>query len=177
MRCGSMAEPASRDTAGSPVEDQAIDPPAGGPLVGPRGCTHLMSDGRPCGATRRRAVALCWVHDANSAEEAAEARRLGGLRRRREQTLAVTYDLTGVSTPDELTRIVEIATLDTLAERSSLARARTLLAAARTGLHVRAETVTEARLRSLEADQAQKRAAQPTDGLVADAERLGESGR
>jgi hypothetical protein len=172
-----MAEPASRDTAGSPADDQAIDPPAGGPLVGPRGCTHLMSDGRPCGATRRRAVALCWVHDANSAEEAAEARRLGGLRRRREQTLAVTYDLTGLSTPDELTRLVEIAALDALAERSSLSRSRILLAAVRTGLHVRAEAGTEARLRALEATQARRRAAPPTDGLLADAERLGESGR
>ena len=145
--------------------------------MGPRGCTYLMPDGRACGATRRRAVPFCWVHDENASDEAAEARRLGGLRRRRERTLAVTYDLTGVSSPAELTRIVEIATLDTLAERSSLARARTLLAAARTGLQVRIETVIEPRLRALEADQAQKRATPATDGLVDDAERLGESGR
>lgn len=87
------------------------------------------------------------------------------------------YDLTGVSTPDELTRIVEIATHETLAERSSLARARTLLLAARTGLQVRAEAVTEARLRALEAAQAATRATPATDSLVDDAERLGESGR
>ena len=134
-----------------------------------------MPDGRPCGATRRRAVPVCWVHDPDVSEEAAEARRLGGLRRRRERTLAITFDLTGVSTPAELTRMVEIATHETLAERSSLARARTLLLAARTGLQVRIETVIEARLRTLEAAEAQRRAAPATGGLVDDAERLGES--
>jgi hypothetical protein len=126
-------------------------------------------------ASLPRAVPFCWVHDPDVSAEAAEARRLGGLRRRRERTLAVTYDLTGVSTPDELTRIVEIATHETLAERSSLARARTLLLAARTGLQVRIETVIEARLRTLEAAEAQKRATPATGGLVDDAERLGES--
>ena len=172
-----MAEPAARETAGRPPGDPTLDSSAGGPLVGPRGCTHIMPDERPCGATRRRAVPFCWVHDPDVSAEAAEARRLGGLRRRRERTLAVTYDLTGVSTPAELTRIVEIATHETLAERSSLARARTLLLAARTGLQVRIETVIEARLRTLEAAEAQRRAAPSTGGLVDDADRLGESGR
>jgi hypothetical protein len=172
-----MTEPASRDTAGRPPTDPAGDPPAGGPLVGPRGCTHLMPDGRPCGGTRRIAVPLCFLHDADSSPEAAQARRLGGLHRRRERTLAVTYDVTGVSTPDELTRLVEIAALDALAAANSLARSRTLLAAVRTGLHVRAEAGIDARLRALEAAQAPRRAAPLSDGLLADAERLGESGR
>jgi len=172
-----MTEPAARDTAGRPPGDPTVDSSAGGPLVGPRGCTYLMPDGRPCGATRRRAVPFCWVHDPDASEEAAQARRLGGQRRRHERVLAITYDLTGVSTPDELTRIVEIATHETLAERSSLARARTLLLAARTGLQVRIETVIEARLRALEAAEAARRAAPSTGGLVDDAERLGESGR
>jgi len=172
-----MTEPGSRDTTGRTTGEPAIDPSAGGPLVGPRGCTYLMPDGRPCGATRRRAVPFCWVHDPDASEEAAQARSLGGQHRRRERILAVTYDLTGVSTPDELTRIVEIATHETLAERSSLARARTLLLAARTGLQVRIETVIEARLRALEAAEAARRAAPSTAGLVDDAERLGESGR
>jgi hypothetical protein len=171
-----MAEPAAGGTTDRPAAESAIDPSAGGPLVGPRGCTHLMPDGRPCGATRRRAVALCWVHDPDASEEAAEARRLGGLRRRRERILAANYDVTGVSTPDELTRIVEIAALDALAERSSLDRSRTLLAAARTGLAVRAEAGTEARLRALEAALARRRGAPATDGLLADAERVGEAG-
>lgn len=172
-----MADPASPDTAGRPLGDPTVDSSAGGPLVGPRGCTHIMLDGRPCGATRRRAVPFCWVHDPDASEEAAQARSLGGQRRRRERILAATYDLTGVSTPDELTRIVEIATHETLAERSSLARARTLLLAARTGLEVRIETVIEARLRTLEAAEAARQATPATDGLVADAERLGEAGR
>ena len=170
-----MTEPASRENAGRSPGDSAIDPAAGGPLVGPRGCTYLMPDGRPCGATRRRAVPFCWVHDPDASEEATESRRLGGLRRRRERTLAVTYDLTGVSTPAELTRVVEIATHDTLAERSSLARARTLLLAVRTGLQVRFETVIEARLRAVEEAQARRRRTPSTDGLVDDAERLGEA--
>ena len=170
-----MTDPAAPDTGGRSPGDPTIDASAGGPLVGPRGCTYLMPDGRACGATRRRAVPVCWVHDENASDEAAEARRLGGLRRRRERTLAVTYDLTGVSTPAELTRIVEIATHETLAERSSLARARTLLLAARTGLQVRIETVIEPRLRALEAAEAQKRATPATGGLVDDADRLGES--
>ena len=172
-----MTDPAARDTAGRPPGDPTLDSSAGGPLVGPRGCTYLMPDGRPRGATRRRAVPFCWVHDPDASEEAAQARSLGGQHRRRERILAAMYDLTGVSTPDELTRIVEIATHETLAERSSLARARTLLLAARTGLQVRIETVIEARLRALEAAEAARRAAPSSDGLLADAERLGESGR
>jgi hypothetical protein len=172
-----MTEPVTPDTVGRATGEPAIDPSAGGPLVGPRGCTYLMPDGRPCGATRRRAVPFCWVHDPDASEEAAQARSLGGQHRRRERILAATYDLTGVATPDELTRLVEIAALDTLAERSSLDRSRTLLAAARTGLQVRAEAGIEARLRALEAAQARRRATRATDGLVDDAERLGESGR
>ena len=63
-----------------------------------RGCTFVMPDGRLCRASAIRGERFCYMHDPERAEEAAEARRLGGIRRRRERTLAGAYELGGVRT-------------------------------------------------------------------------------
>ena len=47
----------------------------------------------------------CFSHDPERAEEAAEARRLGGLRRRKEGTIAVAYDLPGLDTVAGIRRL------------------------------------------------------------------------
>src|SRR5688572_3409343 len=74
--------------------------------------------------------AFCWVHDPANAEAAAEARRLGGLRRRREGSLSGVYDFDGLTSVEQIRRLLEIATLDTLGLDNSISRARTLIAAA-----------------------------------------------
>jgi hypothetical protein len=55
-----------------------------------------------------------------------EARRLGGLRRRRERTVQAIYDFGGLTSIDQLRRVAEIAMLDTLGMETSVARSRTL---------------------------------------------------
>ena len=69
---------------------------------------------------------LCFWHCPDHAEEVAEARRLGGLRRRREVAVVGAYELGGLDTVVDLRRILEIALLDTLSLDNSIARARTL---------------------------------------------------
>ena len=82
-------------------------------MVG-RGCTFDMPDGRRCRATPLRDSPFCFWHDPGKAEEAHEARRLGGMRRGRERTLAVAYDLAGLGSIEAIRRIVEIALFDVL---------------------------------------------------------------
>ncbi len=57
----------------------------------------------------------------------AEARRLGGLRRRREVAVAGAYEFDGLETVVGLRRLLVIAALDTLGLENSIARARTLI--------------------------------------------------
>jgi hypothetical protein len=73
---------------------------------------------------------FCFWHSPDHAEEAAQARRLGGQRRRRESTLAGAYDVEGLGTVVEIRRIVEIATFDALGLDNSVQRGRLLIAAA-----------------------------------------------
>ena len=51
----------------------------------------LKKNGRPCRAPALRAGSACFWHAPESTEAAAEARRLGGLRRRREGTIGGAY--------------------------------------------------------------------------------------
>jgi hypothetical protein len=60
------------------------------------------------------------------AEEMAEARRLGGLRRRREKAVSGAYDFEGLADIGRVRRLLEIAALDSLALENSVARSRTL---------------------------------------------------
>ena len=68
----------------------------------------------------------CFWHSPEYAEDVAEARRLGGLRRRREVAVSGAYDVNGLETVGDLRRLLVIASLDTLGLENSIARARTL---------------------------------------------------
>src|SRR5258708_462104 len=92
-------------------------------------CSHIHPDGRPCGATPQKEVPFCFWHDPGNQEQAAEARRLGGLRRRREKTLSGAYDFEGLASVASIRRILEIATIDALGLENSVARARILISA------------------------------------------------
>jgi hypothetical protein len=153
--------------------DEVPEPSTGGPLLGPRGCAYRMPNGRSCGGTSRRGVPYCFVHDPASAPEAAEARRLGGLHRRHERVLAVTYDVTGVATTEEQMRLVELGVADILAAPPSLKRGQSLFSAARTSARIRREAETDQRLRRLEEALARPSTAAPAGSLLADAEQLG----
>ena len=93
-------------------------------------CTFRKPDGEACRATPIRDGEYCFWHSPEHAEEAAEARRLGGLRRRKEKVVSGSYDIEGLENVGQIRRLVEIAVLDTLALENSIARSRALIAAA-----------------------------------------------
>jgi len=89
-------------------------------------CKALNDRGEPC----RQAPLLdsdhCFWHDPKHQKEAAEARRMGGVRRRRESTLATAYDVNEIDSVAGLRRLLQIAVIDTLSLENSIARNRTL---------------------------------------------------
>jgi hypothetical protein len=92
----------------------------------------------------------CWAHSPEHAQEAQEARRLGGIRRKREFTLLGAYEFEGVGSIDGLQRILEIAMLDTLSMENSLPRNRTLAYLTQVALKALEVGNVEERLASLE---------------------------
>ena len=116
-----------------------------------RTCTGTTPDGRPCRAWPLRDEATCLFHSPAHQDEVAEGRRLGGLRRRRERTLASAYDLESLTTVAALRRLLEIAALDTLSLENSVARSRTLVAVVTAGSRLLEVGELEARLTALEA--------------------------
>jgi len=93
-------------------------------------CAHPMPDGRRCRAPLLREGRFCFWHEPGKAEEAHEARRLGGLRRGRERTLAVAFDLAGLGSIEAIRRIIEIALFDVLGLENSIPRARVMISGA-----------------------------------------------
>ena len=101
-----------------------------------RGCKGAKGNGQPCGTPPLRGKQFCVWHSPDHAEEAAEARRLGGLRRRRERAVSGAYDFEGLDSLPKIRRLLEIAVLDTLALENSVARSRTLAYLAQISLKV-----------------------------------------
>jgi hypothetical protein len=99
-------------------------------MVSANACLFEHPDGRACGAPPLKNGRFCYWHAPGKGEEAAEARRLGGLRRRREKTVARAYDITGLDSVDNIRRVLEIAVLDALGLENSIARTRVLIAVA-----------------------------------------------
>ena len=115
-----------------------------------RTCAFLKPNGERCRANPLRESDYCLMHDPEHAEEVAEARKLGGLRKRREAALIGAYDLQGLDSLAVLERVLEIALLDTLGLDNSLNRSRTLGYLVGVGTRLRQEGETEERLRALE---------------------------
>ena len=80
----------------------------------------------------------------------AEARRLGGLRRRKERAVAGAYDFDGLESVGQIRRLIEVAVLDTLALENSVARSRTLAYLAQVSVNLLEKGEMEERLRALE---------------------------
>jgi hypothetical protein len=119
-------------------------------LVG-RTCSHRFADGHFCAATPLRGRSQCFWHAPDKGQQAAEARRLGGLRRRREKAVAAAFDFGGLGTIESIRRLVEIAALDALGMENTVARGRLLLNAAAVAEKLLEVGDLEARLALLEA--------------------------
>jgi hypothetical protein len=97
-------------------------------------CRYIREDGSPCRSAPMKGEDFCFWHSPAHSEEADEARRLGGLRRRRERTVAGAYEFAGLATIADIRRLLEVATIDTLSLDNSVARSRTLAYLAQTAL-------------------------------------------
>src|ERR1035437_4795989 len=95
-----------------------------------RGCSFEMPDGLACRAPALRGKTVCYWHDPDKAEEAAESRRIGGLHRRKAKSVATIYDFSGLRTVESAQRLLETAAIETLALENSIQRNRTLISAA-----------------------------------------------
>jgi hypothetical protein len=124
-----------------------------------------MPGGRDCGAPPGRDSTFCFWHDPDKADEVAEAQRLGGVRRKRERTIAAAYDFTGLGSIDAIRRILEVATTDALSLENSIARVRALISAALAAAKLLETGELEVRLAVLELAVGSARdQVQPSDG-------------
>ena len=115
-----------------------------------RRCAYVMPGARPCGAPPGRESRYCFWHDPDKADDLTEAQRLGGLRRKRERTIAAAYDFTGLGSTDAIARLLEIAATDALYLENSVARGRLLISAGLAALRLLEVGELEARLAVLE---------------------------
>ena len=79
-----------------------------------RPCRHDNCDGQPCGAFAVKDSEFCFQHDPALQEKAQEARRAGGLRRRREKSVVRSFRLGDLRSFEAQWRLLEIAATDAL---------------------------------------------------------------
>jgi hypothetical protein len=116
-----------------------------------RQCAFSMANGRPCRAAPLVDGAYCYLHDPDKAEESAEARRLGGLRRKREKTIVLAYDLESLGSVEGILRVLDIASRDALGLDNSIARSRVLISVAAAATRLLEVGELAARVAALEA--------------------------
>jgi hypothetical protein len=115
-----------------------------------RTCSARRGDGMPCEAAPLRDGTHCLWHDPAHADEVAEGRRLGGLRRRRETAVLGAFDFEGLATVPQIRRLVEVAVIDALSLENSVQRARTLAYLAQTAARLLEAGEIEQRLDRIE---------------------------
>jgi hypothetical protein len=93
---------------------------------------------------------LCFAHAPEVATERAEARVVGGRRRRSEGIISGSYDFDGLTSASDITRLLEIAVYDTLQLPNTNQRSRTLIQAARAAAELHRVGDMEERLARLE---------------------------
>ena len=119
-------------------------------MVARRSCAFVMPDGQACRAGPQRDRPYCFAHDPERAEEAADARRLGGLRRRKEGTIAVAYDLPGLDTVVGIRRLLDIVVTDGVGLDNGIPRLRVLISTAVAAMNLLKVGELEERLAALE---------------------------
>ena len=125
-------------------------------MVARRMCVFVMPDGPSCRAGPQRDRPYCFSHDPERATEAAEARRLGGLRRRKEGTIAVAYDLPGLDTVAGIRRLLDIVVTDGVGMDNGIPRLRALISTAVAATNLLKVGEFEDRLATLEASVGQR---------------------
>ena len=119
-------------------------------MLARRQCAHRKENGQACGAAPLRDGQYCLFHDPVHATEAREAQRLGGLRRRREVTVAGAFDFEGLMTVQQIRRLFEVAAFDALGLDNTIARVRALVAVGQAAATLLETGELEERVRVLE---------------------------
>ncbi len=130
-------------------------------MVAARACSFVKEDGERCQAPPLLDRECCFVHDPEHAEEMAETRRLGGLRRRKEKAVQGAYDVGDLEDVGGVRRLIQIAVLDTLSLENSIARSRTLAYLSQVALKALETGELEDRLNALEATLKPREPAKP----------------
>lgn len=91
-----------------------------------RECRARREDGGVCRQAALHDCDYCFWHDPDHADDAREARRLGGARRRKEATITGAFDLDGLDTTHGVLRLLEVAANDALQLDNSIQRVRAL---------------------------------------------------
>jgi len=128
----------------------------------------VRADGRPCRATKLRDEEFCFFHSPETAEEAAEARRLGGLHRRKKKSVAAIYGFAGLRTISDSQTLLETAAIETLAIENSINRNRTLATFVSTAAKLIELGELADRVAALEAAALASRASSASDDPFAD---------
>jgi hypothetical protein len=95
-----------------------------------RRCSFAKTDGEACAMAPLHDRPYCFSHDPERAADAAEARRLGGLRRRKEGTIAVAYDLPGLDSVTGIRRLLDVVVTDGIGLDNGIPRLRVLISTA-----------------------------------------------
>ena len=119
-------------------------------MVTTRQCAFRFTTGEPCRAPPLRDSEFCRMHSPEHMKEVQEARRLGGLRRKREATISRAFQFDSLNSVEGIRRIIEVAVLDTLSMENGIARNRTLAYLAQVALHTLEVGDIESRLTALE---------------------------
>lgn len=93
---------------------------------------------------------FCFWHSPEHAADVAEARRLGGQRRKREGIVSGAFEFDGLGSIATIRRLLEVAALDTLGLENSVARARTLVYLAQVASRLLEVGELEERIEALE---------------------------
>ena len=115
-----------------------------------RQCAFVLRSGQTCRMHPLQNSEFCWAHSPERKKDVQEARRLGGLRRKRESTISGAYQFESLNSVEGIRRIVLIAVLDALSMENSMSRARTLAYLAQVALRMLEVGDIEARIEALE---------------------------
>ena len=113
-------------------------------------CAFRFPNGEACHSPPLHDGDYCLLHSPEHAKEVQDARRIGGLHRKREVTLSAAFDFEGLETVEGIRRLLQIAATDALAMESSPARSRQLVYIAMAALRVMEVRDFEKRLLGLE---------------------------
>ena len=123
-------------------------------------CQHIKTSGEPCNAWAVTDDDFCFSHSPRLRQEATEARRLGGLRKHRQRTVAAAYQFQGLRSYSDILTMLESAATDTLMLNNTVGRTRMLVGISETARRCLANDDQD-RIKSLEAAVLRRKEPQP----------------